>query len=222
MIDRTVSVIDADSACSAAVAQMLRAMGVNIAVYRSAIDFLDCFDPLRPGCAILEVRIPGMNGLQLQEELAARQSPLPLIFLTQYGTVAIAVRAIQAGAVHFLEKPFREAELSQAIAEALALDQQRRTAFESESTIRQRLARLDAEECQLARCIVDGMSNRQIARQVGVCVRTVELRRSRMMKKLQVSNISQLVPFCWAMDQGAGEVPKPQRPPSRLPDPPAR
>ena len=211
MVNQSVSVVDADSASSAAVAQMLRGMGLDSAVYPSAAQFLEHLDPAQPGCLILEVRIPGMNGLQLQEQLIARRSPLPLVFLTQHATVAIAVRAMRAGAVHFLEKPFREAELRQAVTEALVLDDQRRTAFSTERVIRQRLARLDQQERRLARHLVDGMSNRQIARKIGVCVRTVELRRSRMMRKLQVANVSELVPFSWALEIDGGEkrVPPP-------------
>jgi FixJ family two-component response regulator len=200
---KTVWVVDADAISSAAAVETLGAMGLDSVVCRSAMVFWDQFDPTQPGCVLLEVRIPGMNGLQVQQELLARRAPQPVVFLTHCATVSMAVRAMQAGAVHFLEKPFRENELRQAVSEALALEQQRRKAVATEERIRQRMAQLDQVERGLAQRILAGKSNRQIAEEVGVCVRTVELRRSRMMKKLQVNSVSQLAQLCWAMDSGS-------------------
>lgn len=200
MENKIVSIVDADIGSSRAVGELLGAMGLGWAAFGSAGEFFDAFDPLQPGCVILEVRIPGTNGLEVQRELARRQAPQPVVFLTAHGAVSIAVRSMQAGAVHFLEKPFRESELWGAVVESLELDERRRSALVTQKKLRQRITQLSEEERQLAQRIVSGESNRQMAQEGGVSVRTIECRRSRIMKKLQVQGVAQLAQVYWAME----------------------
>lgn len=206
--NKIVWIVDADAGSARAAGELLSTMGLSWAMYHSASEFLDGLNPLQPGCVILDVRLPGMNGLMLQRELAQRQAPQPVIFLTSHAAVSIAVRAMQAGAVHFLEKPFRGEELRGAVVEALELDKRRRAALAAKQKLRQQISDLSEEERQLAWRLVLGESNRQVAQAVGVCLRTIECRRSRMMKKLQVQNISQLAQVYWAMELGEEDLPR--------------
>ncbi len=198
--NKIVSVIDPDADSTAAVERVLRAMNLESVVYPSGVEFLEKLDLEQPGCVILEVKVSDMNGLQIQEELVARQAPQAVVFLSDHATVSMAVRALRSGAVHFLEKPVRENELWLAVTEALDVDEKRRKVLAKWHEIRERVAMLDEEERQLAGLVIAGKTNRQMANELDVCLRTIELRRSRMMRKLDVKNVGQLVQLYWALE----------------------
>ncbi len=198
--DRVVSIVDADVASSAAVKHLLGTMGLASASYRSANEFFHAFDPFQPGCVILEICIPGMNGLQVQQELAKRSAPQPVIFLTAHAVVSLAVCAMQAGAVHLLEKPFREDDLREAVVKSLVLYERRRKSLLTRRKFHEWISQLSQDEQQLARRIVAGESSGKTAREMGVSVRTIQCRRSQIMKKLRVRNVAELMRVCYAME----------------------
>jgi FixJ family two-component response regulator len=201
----TVFLVDADAPTRDAVRDLVYTMNLPCEAYTSGRDFLEAFDPSRPGCIVLEVRIPDINGLQIQERLAAERAVIPLVFLTTQTTVSIAVRAMRLGAVHFMEKPFREHELWDTVQEAISLDARRRRAAERREMIEGRLARLTPKEQQVLGMIAEGKSKQTIAAEVGISVRTVELRRSRLMKKLGLGSLVELVVFALGASNGHAE-----------------
>ncbi len=196
---KLVQVVDADAANTAAVEALLQKMNLPSAVYRSGDQFLEMFDLEQPGCVILSVGLPGVNGLQVQQKLIAQEAPQPLIFLTQLGDLAIAVRAIRAGAFHYMEQPFREHELWAAITEAIRLDEVRRDRLLRRRRARELFNRLSPAERQVAELLIHGRDSAEIAEAVGVSVRTVELRRSEVSRKLGSKRIGNLLQMFWIL-----------------------
>jgi FixJ family two-component response regulator len=190
-----VAVVDADESTQQAVRSIVQTMNFQCEVFASGRDFLQSKAIARPGCAVLEVRVPEISGLTIQEQLRERNLPLPVIFLTSHATVSIAVRAMRNGAAHFLEKPFREHELWDAIKEAVAEDARRRQAWRKREDCERRMEALTEKERSVVELIALGRSNREIAEEMGVCLRTVELRRREVMKKLKLKTLLQLVHF---------------------------
>ena len=188
-----VFLVDDDPAVRDALVLLLEAEGLPGAAFDSAESFLAACDPDCPGCVVLDVRMPGMSGLDLQAALEQRGIDLPIIFLSGHADVSTSVRAMRAGAVDFLEKPFDEAALVERIREALERDSLRRQALERESAARQRVAQLTPREREVMRALVAGGSNKQIARELHLSPRTVEVHRSRVMEKTAVSTLPELV-----------------------------
>ena len=192
--EATLFVIDDDVAARQAVAELARAMDLWCESFASAPEFLKCFDPQRPGSVILEVRLPGgVSGLQLQRCLEEQQIDLPLIFLVERIDVASAIEAMRRGALSVVEKPFREMEMWDLVQEAIQLDALRRRQRLARDQIERRVAGLSAAELQLMDNIVAGESNRGIAHREGVCVRTVEIRRAKLMEKLKARSLVDLM-----------------------------
>jgi FixJ family two-component response regulator len=191
----TVFVIDADGSTRDAVRSLVQTMNLPCETYTSGREFLDAYVPSRPGCVVLEVRIPEVNGLEIQERLSAQRAVIPLVFLTTQSTVSIAVRAMRAGAVHFLVKPFREHELWDIIRESVLLDAKRRRAAAKRARLDEQLAELTSEEQQVVKMLAKGKSKQIIASELGVCVRTIELRRNRVMTKLKLDSLTELMVF---------------------------
>ena len=198
----TVFVVDADEATRDALRDLARTMNLACETYGSGQEFLDAYAPSRPGCVVLEVRVPDVNGLEIQERLAAQRALIPLVFVTAESTVSLAVRAMRAGALHFLVKPFREDELWDVIRESILLDAKRRHVVAERAKIERQLAELTSEEQQLVKLIADGKSKQTIASEVGVCVRTVELRRNRAMTKLGLGSLRELELFALTAGNG--------------------
>ena len=188
----TVFVVDPDKTVRAQLCEMARNMGLAYEGYTSAESFLAAYDASRPGCLILEVVLPGVSGLQVLEELTVRGGPLPLVFLTEHGKVFIAVRAMRAGAVDFLEKPVRAGELWDAVATAIQLDRQRRTRWKSRRRIEQRLAKLTPDDRKLLEMIACGKTNAAIASSLDVSVRTIEYRRSELKRRVKADSVDEL------------------------------
>jgi FixJ family two-component response regulator len=189
----TVFVVDDDPGVRKALSLLLKSVGLNAEVYASGQEFLTAYDPQRPGCLILDVRMPGMSGLELQDTLRARGMTVPVIILTGHGDVPMAVRTLQAGAVDFVEKPFREQVLLERVQQALQQDVARRRAEAQHADARARLRLLTPRERQVLDLVVAGRHNKGIAAELGVSMKTVEFHRSKIMDKLQADSVAALV-----------------------------
>jgi FixJ family two-component response regulator len=186
-------VVDDDAAVRDSLALLLRSVGLKSESFSSAQDFLEIFDATRPGCLILDVRMPGMSGLELQEQLEKLHSTLPIIFLTAHGDVPMAVAAVKAGAVDFIQKPFRDQDLLDKIQHAIAEDAQIRKKLADRDDILSRIESLTRREQEVMEMVVDGKANKVIAIDLGLSQRTVEIHRARVMQKMAADSVSQLV-----------------------------
>ena len=189
----TVFVVDDDPAARASVAAMIEARGVCVETYDSAERFLDRFDRRRFGCLVTDMRMDGMSGLDLQEKLQAENVGLPVIIITAYGDVPVAVQAMRAGAVTMLEKPCRGRELWQSIQKAIDWYRKQRRMQSRRDELQTRLARLTPEERQVMEQMAAGTPNKAIAARLDIGLRTVELRRANVMKKMEADSLARLV-----------------------------
>lgn len=189
----TVFVVDDDADVLEAVAFLLQGVGLEVETYVSAKEFLEGYDPLKPGCLVLDVRMPGMSGLELQERLEALGSALPIIFLSAHGDVPIAVHAIKAGAVDFLEKPFRDQELIDKVQHAIEENARLRRELVERNRIAARIDALTPREREVMELVVQGKTNKAIASELGLSQRTVEIHRARVMGKMQAESLPELV-----------------------------
>lgn len=194
-----VFVVDHEVASRNAVERLVQAMNLHCQCYSSGKEFLDKVDPGVPGCVLLEVRLPDVNGLELHRSLRDRDNRLPVVFVANQPTVSIAVRAMRGGAVHFLQKPFHDGELWDAIAEAVRLNEHRRREWAQEQSLRRRMAGLTQQDRELIQLIITEKSSKAIASRLDVCVRTVELRRARLMKRLGVHSFLELMEIAVAV-----------------------
>jgi RNA polymerase sigma factor (sigma-70 family) len=189
----TVYVVDDEAVMCDSLTWLLESVGLQVEAYQSAEEFLARFDGTRPGCIVLDVKMPNMNGLELQTELAARGVETPVIFITAYGEVAWAVTACKAGAADFIEKPFRDDVLLAAIRQAIIKDRAMRETRAARADFEDRAARLTARERDVMKHVMAGNTNREIARDLGLSPRTVEVHRGRLMDKLNVRSVAELV-----------------------------
>jgi FixJ family two-component response regulator len=203
----TVFVVDPDEATRRFVEQVVANMNLPCEAFTTGRDFLEAEVLDRPGCLVLEVRIPGVNGLQIQQHAKRQRSLLPVVFLASDATISIAVRAMRDGAVNFLEKPVREHELWDTVQEAVKLSARRQAIGMRHQHCKDRLARLTDKELQVLTLIAEGRSRKYIASALNVCVRTVELRSTSLMRKLEIDSMAELVHFAvLAMDGDAGGI----------------
>jgi FixJ family two-component response regulator len=189
----TVFVVDDDEAVRDAVQGLIQSVGLAVETFGSANEFLRKYDPARPGCLVLDVRLPGMSGLALQEKLAADKIEIPIIFITGHGDVPMAVHAIKSGALQFVQKPFRDQELLDHVAEALALDRRSRQERAERTAIERRIATLTPRERNVLQLVVDGHINKEIAAKLGIHERTVETHRAHIMDKMDAQTVVELV-----------------------------
>lgn len=196
----TVFVVDDDEAVRDSLALLLRSVELAVATFSNAHEFLDSYDPAAPGCLILDVRLPGMSGLELQQRLADDGADLPIVFITGHGDVPMAVRAMRRGAVDFLQKPFSDQELLDRAQQALAEQSQRRQQSESKAEIAQRIRSLTPREHEVMELIVEGLANKVIANRLGTSQRTVEVHRANVMRKMQADSVARLVHLVFAVD----------------------
>lgn len=192
-VPATVYVIDDDAAARESVMALVTQRGLTAVGFPAADEFLAQYDPQQKGCVVVDVRIPGMSGLELLEELHRRTSTLPLVVITGYGDVPMAVRAMQAGAVTFLEKPCQEHELWQGIKQALEIEQSQHALRKQRSEIESCLATLTEDEVSVLRRLLSGHPNKRIATDLDIGLRTVELRRANIMRKMQAASLPDLV-----------------------------
>ncbi|HEX9184723.1 MAG TPA: response regulator [Burkholderiales bacterium] len=193
--------MDDDAAVRDSLSLLLELKGISTRSYASAEAFLEAYDG-QPGCAVVDLRMPGMSGLALQAELKRRGIALPLIMVTAYGDVPTARAALKAGAYDFVEKPIEEERLVATLRAALALAQAERASAEELGAFRARVERLTAREREVLDMVVEGRHNREIAAALAISPRTVEVYRARMMEKLQVRRLPDLVRLLFRSEAG--------------------
>ena len=198
----TVYVVDDDEAVRASLRLLLKSLGIPAITHGSGAEFLAQYEPEHPGCIILDVRMPGMSGLELQEELNRRGAVIPIIFITGHGDVPMAVEAMHHGAIDFLQKPFSDKDLTDRIHEALSIDLRNRALLGEKDMIRARLAALTPREIQVLRLVTLGKSNKAIAGDFDLSQRTVELHRAHLMEKMGASSLAHLVRMTMIEDMG--------------------
>jgi FixJ family two-component response regulator len=199
----TIFVVDDDEAVRSSMKLLLKTLGLPAETYSSAQEFLTAFDARRGGCLVLDIRMPGMSGLELQEELNARGAILPIIFITGHGDVPMAVEAMQRGAMDFLQKPFRDQDLVDRIHKALEKDRAGRALLGSRERIRARLAQLTPRELEVMRLVTQGKPNKVIAGDLELSQRTVEIHRAHVMDKMGANSLAHLVHMVIEVDPAA-------------------
>jgi FixJ family two-component response regulator len=188
-----VFVIDDDPGVREALKELLSSVGIHTKTFATAADFLETYTSSIDGCVILDVRMPGMSGLELQRRLNAMASTLPIIFLTAHGDVQIAVRAVRAGALDFIEKPFRPDELIDKVQRALEVNNRRRRDSTLRDATTRRIASLTPREREVLETMVDGKGTEVVAKELGISRRTVEVHRANVMKKMETDSLLKLV-----------------------------
>ena len=188
-----VFVIDDDSSVRSSLKFLLSTVGLQVETSDSADSFLRKQRPDVPSCLVLDVRLPGLSGIDFQRELAAHNICIPIVFLTGHGDIPMSVRAIKAGAVEFLTKPFRDQDLLDAVHVALDRDRTRRNQESELADIRQRFDSLTSREQEVVSMVVGGMLNKQIAAELGTAESTVKVQRSRAMEKMQAESLAHLI-----------------------------
>jgi FixJ family two-component response regulator len=201
----TVFVVDDDPGVREMIARMVRSVGLSAELYASVEEFLHAYDKSRPGCLVLDIRMPGESGLALQERLTAKGELIPIVFITGHGSVRTSVQAMRQGAIDFLEKPFDDQTLLDAIHKALTVAAERRRSNLLRSDAQARLARLTSREAEVLREVVAGLANKQIASRLGTTEQTIKVHRGRVMAKMQAESLPELV----LLAQLAGVIPTP-------------
>jgi RNA polymerase sigma factor (sigma-70 family) len=189
----TVLVIDDDSDLRASVGRLLRSIGLDVQLFAAISDFLKANPPDGPTCLVLDVRLPGQSGLDLQRELTAAKRELPIIFITGHGDIPMSVQAMKGGAIEFLTKPFRDQDLIDAIQLGLARDRSRRETEKSLAIIRERFGSLSPREREIMIQVACGRLSKQIAGEIGISEPTVKVHRSRAMRKMKTRTVPE---FC--------------------------
>jgi FixJ family two-component response regulator len=196
-----VFVVDDDAAVRDSLKMLLRSVGHFVETFGSAQDFLDGYRADRPGCLVLDIRMPGMSGLELQEKLNERHAIIPVIFITGHGDVPMAVEAMRGGAVDFIQKPFRDQDLLDRINQSLDKDAAYRAGLAERDSIAKRLATLTPREREVMQLVVRGKANKVIAGDLNLSQRTVEIHRARVMEKMQAASLAHLVRMVLAIEQ---------------------
>lgn len=189
----TVFVVDDDPAIRFAMQALLESVNLDHEIFCSGDEFLEQADEQRAGCLVLDIRMPGLGGLELQQELIERGNTVPIIFITGHGDVPMAVEAMQKGAVDFIQKPFRDQDLLDRVSEAIKTDEERREAQQRHAVVTERIDRLTKREKEVFDLVVTGKPNKIIAYDLGVSQRTVEIHRARVMEKMQARSLADLV-----------------------------
>ena len=190
--DQWIHVVDDDEAMRDSIVWMLESSAYKVAAFDSAEAFLAAYRPELTCCILLDVRMPGMSGLELFDELTQRRCTLPVIFITGHGDVPMAVAALKKGAFHFIEKPFNDHDLVALVEQAIALDTRRQQAAANRETIAARLASLTAREREVMQLILEGKYNKVIADELTVSMRTIEVHRARVFEKMAVRSAVEL------------------------------
>ena len=188
-----VYVIDDDPSMRKALGRLCQAAGLVVKTFASAREFLHGEPPTSPACLVLDVHLPGLSGLDLQAELTARNIQTPIVFITGQGDIPTTVRAMRAGAVDFLTKPFRNQDLLTVIHGALSKDQQLQPLQVEKAALQQRFSALTPREREVFVCVIKGLLNKQIADELGASEQTIKVHRGRVMQKMQVDSVAELV-----------------------------
>jgi two-component system, LuxR family, response regulator FixJ len=195
MESATVFIVDDEEAVRDSIAMLLRSVRLKTRCFADAAEFLALYRADEPGCLVLDVRMPRMSGLELQHELNRRGWTLPLIFITGHGDVPMAVEAMRAGALDFLQKPFKDDDLIRRVQKALEQDARERADLRQRDALRRRFEELTPREREVGQRIAAGEANKVVALELGLSERTVELHRANLMQKLGLRNLAQLVQF---------------------------
>jgi FixJ family two-component response regulator len=198
-----VFVIDDDQAVRDSLGLLLKSMRHKARLFASARDFLDQYDPAMTGCIVLDIRMPGMSGLELQQHLKTLRCNVPVIFVTGHGDVPMAVEAMHHGAFDFIQKPFRDQELLDRINQALSWNAEHRSDEDRRRAVEQRFATLTPREREVMDCVVRGLANKVIAMDLDVSQRTVEIHRARVMEKMSARSLADLVRMSLLVNESA-------------------
>jgi len=196
-------VVDDDPSVRSALGRLLRSVGHDVKTFPSALDFLEFPRTERPGCLVLDIKMPKLGGLQLQERLAETGFSLPIIFITGHGTVPASVKAMKAGAMDFLQKPFQDGELLEAVSKGVEKALQMNQDQKELKTLRKRLHALTPRECEVFRLVTAGMLNKQVAFDLGITEKTIKVHRGRVMEKMGAQSLADLVRFAEKLGIGA-------------------
>ena len=192
-VEPTVFIVDDDPAVLKSLSRLLRAIQFTVVTFGSPQEFLEQHDPRIPGCLVLDVAMPGLNGLELQEALRVRGSAIPIIFLTGHGDIPMSVQAMKGGALDFLTKPVHDKDLLKAVEAALEKDRIERQSRADLEDIQERLATLTPREREVLTHVVSGQLNKQIAYDLGTVEQTIKVHRARVMEKMKVNSVAELV-----------------------------
>lgn len=196
--DVMIYVVDDDNAMLSSLQFLIESIGLPVSIFNSANDFLAAFDDTKCGCLLLDVRMPGMSGLELQEALNKQHIDIPIIFITGHGDVPMAVRAMKAGAIEFLNKPFNDQELLDSIHRAIELDKTQRVTRCKRNAVMKRLNLLTNREREVLERLMTGKLNKVIASDMNLSIKTIELHRSNIMKKMETRSLAQLISLLYA------------------------
>ncbi|HWW19690.1 MAG TPA: response regulator transcription factor [Steroidobacteraceae bacterium] len=200
-----VFIVDDDEAVRNSLRLLVKSVGLSATTLVSAQEFLASYDPLQPGCLVLDVRMPGMSGLELQQQLNLRGAVIPVIFITGHGDVPMAVAAMQQGAFDFLQKPFRDQDLMDRIQRALEKDGANRAELGERSRIREQYETLTPREREVLALVTSGKANKVMAADLGLSQRTIEIHRARVMEKMGASSLAHLVRMVLDLEDSDGQ-----------------
>ncbi len=189
----TVFVIDDDEDMRSALGNLFRSVGHEVKLFGSAAEFLQDTSSDAPGCLVLDVRLPGMSGLDFQNRLASANANIPIVFMTGHGDIPMSVRAMKAGAVDFLTKPFRDQDMLDAVTRAIEADRVRRSSEQATSGVRESFERLSPREREVMTLVTRGLMNKQVAHELGLSEITVKLYRGQAMRKMEAGSLADLV-----------------------------
>jgi len=211
MHDQTPSVliVDDDAAFRDSVARLLRTVGLHTREFSSVPEFLQADPPGGPTCLILDVRMPGRSGLELQRDLAAVNRQVPIIFITAHADVPMTVRAMKGGAIEFLTKPFRDQDLIEAVEAGLARDRSRRENERASADLRERFNKLSSREREIMLHVMGGRLNKQIAHDIGIAESTVKVHRTNLMRKMKARSIPELSRMAGILNLMPKQLPSP-------------
>lgn len=204
--DQCIFIVDDDDALRDSLVWLLESSGYRVCAYASSEAFLDDYTTALTGCLVLDVRMPGMSGLELFEALRERHSTLPVIFITGHGDVPMAVSAVKRGAVDFIEKPFGDRDMLGLIEDSLARERASREKRQREAETARRLSELTQREREVLELIIAGRLNKQIADMLGISIKTVEVHRARVMEKMCANSLAELVQHVISGENGASRA----------------